>query len=142
MSNAKFESLEPEFKEKIGALCAELGALGIICVVTSGRRTIAEQNQLYAQGRSEPGKIVTNARGGSSPHNFGLAADLCPLDPKTKELWWTAPDEIWRVIAVKAQSMGLVAGYFFHSIVDKPHVEDPTWHDVRAEWMNGKIKVA
>lgn len=42
-------------------------------------RTFAEQNALYAQGRTTPGAIVTYARGGQSFHNFGLAFDwvLC-----------------------------------------------------------------
>ncbi|SVE43245.1 uncharacterized protein METZ01_LOCUS496099, partial [marine metagenome] len=39
-------------------------------------RTYAEQDDLYEQGRTEPGKIVTNARGGKSWHNFGLAIDF------------------------------------------------------------------
>ena len=45
--------------------------------VTQGLRTIAEQDELYAQGRTKPGKIVTNAKGGKSNHNSGLAIDVC-----------------------------------------------------------------
>ena len=44
--------------------------------ITSGYRSIEEQNRLYAQGRTAPGNIVTNARGGDSFHNFGLAFDV------------------------------------------------------------------
>ena len=36
-------------------------------------RSFDEQNHLYAQGRTKPGKIVTYAKGGQSYHNFGLA---------------------------------------------------------------------
>lgn len=39
-------------------------------------RTIAEQDALYAKGRTAPGPKVTNARGGSSYHNYGLAIDI------------------------------------------------------------------
>lgn len=39
-------------------------------------RTIKEQDELYQIGRTKPGKIVTNAKGGQSYHNFGLAIDL------------------------------------------------------------------
>jgi peptidoglycan L-alanyl-D-glutamate endopeptidase CwlK len=42
-------------------------------------RTIQEQDELYAIGRAKPGKIVTNARGGYSWHNFGRAFDFVPL---------------------------------------------------------------
>lgn len=50
-----------------------------ICRYAFTLRTIAEQNALYAQGRSKPGKIVTNARGGMSYHNYGLAIDIVLL---------------------------------------------------------------
>ncbi|MFP5246637.1 MAG: M15 family metallopeptidase, partial [Thermoanaerobaculia bacterium] len=44
--------------------------------IISGTRTYAEQNALFAQGRTRPGKKVTNARGGQSNHNFGIAWDI------------------------------------------------------------------
>ena len=47
--------------------------------VTMGLRTIDEQNTLYAQGRTVPGQIVTNAPGGTSYHNYGLAVDICEM---------------------------------------------------------------
>jgi peptidoglycan L-alanyl-D-glutamate endopeptidase CwlK len=37
------------------------------------------QNALYAQGRTTPGKIVTNAKGGQSFHNYGVAFDFVPI---------------------------------------------------------------
>ena len=46
------------------------------CLFTHTLRTIAMQDALYAIGRTVPGKIVTNARGGSSFHNYGLAIDI------------------------------------------------------------------
>jgi peptidoglycan L-alanyl-D-glutamate endopeptidase CwlK len=42
-------------------------------------RTFAEQDALFAQGRTAPGKIVTRARGGQSYHNYGLAIDIVLL---------------------------------------------------------------
>lgn len=36
-------------------------------------RTFQEQELLFSQGRTRPGKIVTNARAGKSFHNYGLA---------------------------------------------------------------------
>lgn len=41
----------------------------------SGFRGEAEQNEIYAQGRTKPGSIVTNARFPFSAHNSGFAAD-------------------------------------------------------------------
>jgi peptidoglycan L-alanyl-D-glutamate endopeptidase CwlK len=44
--------------------------------IISGNRTYAEQDAIYAQGRTKPGKKVTNAKGGQSNHNFGIAWDI------------------------------------------------------------------
>lgn len=44
--------------------------------IISGNRTYAEQNAIYAQGRTKPGKIVSNAKGGQSNHNFAIAWDI------------------------------------------------------------------
>lgn len=50
--------------------------------IVQGLRTFEEQNALYAQGRTKPGNKVTNARGGSSYHNYGLAIDFSILVDK------------------------------------------------------------
>jgi peptidoglycan L-alanyl-D-glutamate endopeptidase CwlK len=49
---------------------------GVEVKAISGNRTWAEQDALYAKGRTAPGPKVTNAKGGQSNHNFGLAIDL------------------------------------------------------------------
>lgn len=50
-----------------------------ICRIAYAIRSFAEQDALYAQGRTKPGKIVTNAKGGESYHNYGLALDIVLL---------------------------------------------------------------
>ena len=55
-------------------------AYGYRLDITSGFRSVADQNTLYAQGRTQPGNIVTNARGGRSLHNYGLAVDVADID--------------------------------------------------------------
>lgn len=55
-----------------------------ICRFAYTLRTFAEQDALYAQGRSKPGKVVTNAKGGQSYHNYGLAIDIVLLVDKDK----------------------------------------------------------
>ena len=42
-------------------------------------RSFAEQNLIYSQGRTRPGKIVTNAKAGQSMHNFRYAIDIVLL---------------------------------------------------------------
>ncbi len=44
--------------------------------ISSGYRTVEEQEQIYQQGRTVNGHIVTEATGGRSIHNFGLAVDI------------------------------------------------------------------
>src|SRR5688572_8244426 len=43
---------------------------GVVVRIISGTRTYAEQDALYAKGRTRPGPKVTNAQGGFSNHNF------------------------------------------------------------------------
>jgi peptidoglycan LD-endopeptidase CwlK len=60
--------------------------------ITQGLRTFKEQNDLYAIGRTQPGKKVTNAKGGQSIHNYGFAVDIClVIDGKTAS-WDTVKD--------------------------------------------------
>jgi peptidoglycan L-alanyl-D-glutamate endopeptidase CwlK len=47
-----------------------------MCRFSYTLRTFAEQDALYAQGRTKSGKVVTNAKGGQSYHNYGLAVDI------------------------------------------------------------------
>jgi peptidoglycan L-alanyl-D-glutamate endopeptidase CwlK len=49
------------------------------CRFTHTLRTFAEQDALYAQGRTKKGSKVTNAKGGQSYHNYGLAIDIALL---------------------------------------------------------------
>lgn len=50
--------------------------------ITDTYRTYTEQDELYKQGRSKAGKIITNAKGGYSYHNFGLAIDVVEIKDK------------------------------------------------------------
>lgn len=69
-------TLSPKAQIAVRRFLARSKAAGKDARVLSGTRTYAEQNLLYAQGRTLPGKIVTNARGGQSNHNFGIAWDI------------------------------------------------------------------
>lgn len=70
-----------EAEEIYNEICNRLTGRAI-CRFTFTLRTISEQNALFAQGRTKPGKIVTNARGGLSYHNYGLAIDIVLLVDK------------------------------------------------------------
>lgn len=100
-------------------LCAEAG---FAILITQGLRTWEEQNELYAKGRTAPGKVVTNARGGYSWHNFGLAYDIVILDSVGKADWDTSHPG-WARAAAIGKSLGLQWGGDWQSFKDLPHFQ-------------------
>lgn len=50
-------------------------------------RTPDRQSELYAQGRTEPGNIVTQAEPFESYHNYGLAIDISPINNAVGEIF-------------------------------------------------------
>lgn len=137
----KIDTLEPDFKAKVQIFLEKLKEANIPVAVVCGRRTIAEQNALFAKGRTTPGPVVTNAKGGSSPHNFGLAVDLCPVN-SAGHCNWTASDAVWHEMGKIGKECGFVWGGEFKSIKDLPHYEDPNWRQVQLAWKQGKTKIA
>jgi peptidoglycan L-alanyl-D-glutamate endopeptidase CwlK len=94
---------------------------GIQIKVTSGTRTYAEQDKLFAQGG------VTKARGGQSNHNFGLAFDITIFDGNQPV--WESPK--YKTIGQLGKSLGLEWGGDWKSIVDEPHFQ------LRPKWAEG-----
>jgi hypothetical protein len=116
-----------ELQTGVGARARELinrveGEVGIKLRVTQGVRTIEEQNNLYAQGRTRPGNIVTNARGGQSYHNYGLAFDVVEISPDGSANWNTTQQN-WNRISTIAVEIGLEWGGNWKTILDKPHFQ-------------------
>lgn len=80
MKNSRsLDDLTPEARGKAKAFLAACALEGIDVILTSTLRDFESQDALYAQGRTKPGPIVTNAKGGSSFHNYGVAFDFCPI---------------------------------------------------------------
>lgn len=77
-------------------------AYGYTLRISSGFRTVAEQDQLYNQGRTVNGHIVTEAQGGKSIHNFGFAVDVVDR--------WKGYDIDWEKIGKVAEYCGLEHG--------------------------------
>lgn len=115
--------------------------------LTQGLRTIDYQNSLYAQGRTTKGSIVTNAKGGQSNHNYGLAVDFCLIiDGKTaswNELKDFDEDKVadWSEVVKIFKSYGWNWGGDFRSIKDSPHFEKTfgyNWKTLLANYNAGK----
>jgi peptidoglycan L-alanyl-D-glutamate endopeptidase CwlK len=85
ITEKRIELLHPnvreEVKEMYKEICSRL-TKNVICRFAYTLRSFKEQNDLYAKGRTLPGKIVTYAKGGQSYHNYGLAIDIVFLIDK------------------------------------------------------------
>jgi hypothetical protein len=87
--------------------------------VTQGFRSFAEQDALYAQGRTAPGgDIVTNAQGGQSYHNYGLALDV--VEMLDGDANWDAD---WEALGALGEWIGFEWGGRFTTILDRPHFQ-------------------
>lgn len=125
LTRGKLVGLYPPFAEKCKGILKACQARGLDYYATSGLRTVDEQNALYAQGRTKPGPRVTNAAGGQSFHNWGLALDVAAdanmqragLQPNWNEAGYKILGE------EVAKDKMLVWGGTFKSIKDFPHFE-------------------
>lgn len=90
--------------------------------LTATHRSNEEQNRLYAQGRTAPGKRVTNARAGQSNHNkYPSPAFDIAFRKKDGSIDWS--DHLFKKFAVLAKANGLSWGGDWKSIKDNPHFE-------------------
>lgn len=107
--------------------------------VTFGLRTFQEQQALYEQGRSKPGPIVTNAKPGSSFHNYGLAIDFALIIDGQTASWNDLKDydgdrvADWMEVVNIFKAHGWEWGGDWKSIIDKPHLQKTfglTWRQL------------
>lgn len=87
--------------------------------IISGTRTYAEQNALYAKGRTTPGPKVTNARGGYSNHNFGVAFDIGLF----KDGKYLEESPLYAECGKIGEACGLEWGGRWKSFTDEPHYQ-------------------
>lgn len=94
----------------------------------SGNRTWEEQAKIYAQGRTAPGKVVTNARPGYSNHNYGIAVDMGVFkDGKyLDELKPTEAESFHKKAAIVAEKYNIEWGGNWKTFKDYPHFEYKT----------------
>ena len=127
LTTQRLQGVHPNLVEKLWRIWAALDALNHPIFVVQGVRTTEEQQALYAQGRTKPGRIVTNADGVIKKSNhqvkadgFGHAVDCAfitddPFDAKNP----------WSLYGGMAELIGLYWGGRWQSIKDLPHVELP-----------------
>lgn len=118
-SEENIATLLPEVQPIARNLVHAARERGIIIKVISGTRTYSEQDELFAKGRTKPGPRVTNARGGYSNHNFGIAFDIGVFNDGE----YIPESPQYKVVAILGKSLGLSWGGDWHNIVDEPHYE-------------------
>jgi peptidoglycan L-alanyl-D-glutamate endopeptidase CwlK len=112
--------IHPVLASKAGAIIYDIAVQeGFTLKVTQGLRTFAEQDKLFAQGRTLPGKKVTNARAGQSMHCYGLAVDFAFL--VNGKISWD--EKLYQNIGRWAEVVGLEWGGNFRTFKDYPHVQ-------------------
>lgn len=126
MPSRQIEDMHPALQTATRAFLEECKVLGYDVLVTCTYRSHQEQADLFAQGRTKPGRIVTNARPGQSKHNnmingkpASLAFDIVPMR-NGKLVWGTSGNgidndpsdddkddlELWQRIAAVAKKHG------------------------------------
>jgi len=116
----RLSKVHPALAERVKTLASNLLNHNINIEVVQGLRTFEQQNALFAQGRTTPGKRVTNARGGQSNHNYGLAVDVCPF--KNGQPDWD-DDGAFEIIGSEAKKLDLEWGGDWQRFPDRPHLE-------------------
>lgn len=123
-SERAIATLLPEVQPLARALVQKAAAAGIRIRIISGLRTYAEQDALYAQGRTAPGSIVTNARAGHSNHNFGIAFDIGVFEGNQ----YLPDSSKYKAVGALGMDLGLEWGGSWKTIVDQPHFQlRPAW---------------
>ena len=119
----------PRLQELADKLVKECARQGLKIKITECLRTVAEQDALYAKGRTSAGNIVTNARGSSysSMHQWGVAFDICRNDGKGA---YNDSDGFFAKVGKIGMSIGLEWGGSWKSPVDKPHFQLKDWGSV------------
>jgi|SRR5579863_1351826 len=142
LSEARLAEVEPTLAARVRKMADQLSGEGISIRVVQSLRTWQEQAALYAKGRDADGnvvdksQVVTNAKPGSSWHNFALAVDVAPFDGGIPD--WNIEHPAWKRIVAVGESVGLVSGSTWRTFPDWPHFQSkeipvsPTAEDVIA----------
>ena len=123
------DRLNPVVEERSNQLITKAAAKGIVILITDGFRSVSEQNLLYGKGRTTEGNIVTNAKGGDSYHNFGLAVDFAIKLPSGEVIWDRQYDgngnsvADWTEVVAIAKKLGFDWGGDWKDFKDYPHLQ-------------------
>ncbi|OWR27727.1 peptidase M15 [Saccharibacillus sp. O23] len=142
-SDKRVVSLHPDVRAAADRLVRQAADRGIDIAITSGFRSGEEQDRLYRQGRQDAGNIVTNARGGQSYHNYGLAIDFALRDGS--DIVWDMERDgngngrsDWMEVVELAKALGFDWGGDWENFPDYPHLQMDFGHTLR-QLRHGKF---
>ena len=121
INSRSLDDLLPPVKKRVEAFIAAAKRHGIDLLVTSTYRDNESQNALYAQGRTIPGKIVTNAKAGQSWHNYRCAVDVVPIVAGKPR--WDVKDAVWQAIGKLGKEAGLEWAGDWKRFKEYPHFQ-------------------
>jgi peptidoglycan L-alanyl-D-glutamate endopeptidase CwlK len=133
----KLNELDPKVQASAAAAIAECSAAGLELLVTCTYRSGAEQDQLYAQGRTKPGAKVTNARAGQSFHQYRVALDLYPMVNGKPDFSGKSPN--WFKIATIFKKHGFEWAYEWKKFKEMPHFQITGGHPLSYYQSGGKL---
>jgi peptidoglycan L-alanyl-D-glutamate endopeptidase CwlK len=139
INSRSISDLLPQVQTLANAFIEKCKASGIEVLITSTYRDKESQAALFAQGRTTPGKIVTNARAGQSFHNYRVAFDAVPLR-NGKPVWGTANEDavLWKKLGAIGVECGLEWAGNWRTFKEFPHFQF-TGGLTLADFQAGKV---
>lgn len=126
VSEARLQEVIPALADRIRQIAQILASEGTVIRVVQGVRSWTQQDDLYAQGRTKPGNIVTNCPGGHSWHNFGCATDCVPSLNGLDAIYepdWNEAHPTWQRMISLGTGLGLDSGATWRTFKDYPHFQ-------------------
>jgi peptidoglycan LD-endopeptidase CwlK len=134
ISQTRVSQLHPKWRSDAQSFIEDAeNGLNITLRVTQGYRSFQVQEALYEQGRETPGPIVTNAKPGSSFHQYALAIDLVLLVNGQAD--WTF--DMSKLLPYAAK-YNIEWGGNWKSIKDRPHFQQTygyKWQTLYAKYQ-------
>jgi peptidoglycan L-alanyl-D-glutamate endopeptidase CwlK len=129
MASRNLIDLDPRLRPLAEEFLARCCDAGEAVLITCTYRSNAEQDKLYAQGRTTPGKIVTNAKAGQSKHNVidsqrrpaSLAFDVVLM--RGGKCIWDVKDPGWQTIGAIGEAVGLEWAGRWKRMREFPHFQ-------------------
>ena len=128
INSRSLDDLLDPVKDKIQAFLDAAKDQGIDLLVTSTYRDNESQAALYAQGRTAPGRIVTNAKAGESFHNYRCAVDVVPV-VGGKCIWDDV--DLWNKIGEIGEGCGLEWAGRWTSFKELAHFQFTGGHSLK-----------